>query len=68
MKKIITAVTAIVLALSLAIPVSAAPGGWYCKRNKEHKQPTLDPQMAVIEKYDAYNKRTKGTYTCPYRI
>lgn len=54
MKKIITAVTAIVLALSLAIPVSAAPGGWYCKRNKEHKQPTLDPQMAVIEKYDAY--------------
>jgi peptidoglycan-N-acetylmuramic acid deacetylase len=54
MKKIITAVTAIVLALSLAIPVSAAPGGWYCKRNKEHKQPTLDPKMTVIEKYDAY--------------
>ena len=27
---------------------------WYCKRNKEHKQPTLDPNMAFIELYQGY--------------
>ena len=27
---------------------------WYCARNKEHKQPTLDANMRFIEKYDGY--------------
>ena len=54
MKKWIFTVTALVLTAALAFSASAASLGWYCKRNKEHKQPTLDPKMAVIEKYDAY--------------
>lgn len=27
---------------------------WYCKRNKEHKQITVDENMKFIEKYDGY--------------
>ncbi|MBE6597037.1 MAG: delta-lactam-biosynthetic de-N-acetylase [Ruminococcaceae bacterium] len=27
---------------------------WYCKRNKEHKQPTLDSDMSFIEDYGGY--------------
>ena len=54
MKKWIVSITALALVCALAFPVSAASLGWYCKRNKEHKQPTLDPKMTVIEKYDAY--------------
>ena len=27
---------------------------WYCKRNKEHLQPEIDPQMKFIEDFDCY--------------
>ena len=54
MKKWIFTVTALALTVALAFPSAAASLGWYCKRNKEHKQPTLDPKMTVIEQYDAY--------------
>ena len=54
MKKIMITLTALALAAAFAFSVSAAPAGWYCKRNKEHKQPTLDGEMSYIEKYDAY--------------
>lgn len=27
---------------------------WYVKRNQEHKQPELDPEQRVIEKYNAF--------------
>ena len=27
---------------------------WYCVRNKEHRQPTADPNMAFVEEYDGY--------------
>lgn len=54
MKKIILSVTALTLACLFTTVVYAAPMGWYCKRNKEHKQPTLDSRLSVIEKYDAY--------------
>lgn len=52
---------ALILILSLlcstvlgGLPTSAAAGGWYVKRNKDHRQPLLDPAYAYIEKYDAY--------------
>ena len=54
MKKVMITLTALALAATFAFSVSAAPAGWYCKRNKEHKQPTLDWEMSYIEKYDAY--------------
>ena len=28
--------------------------GWYCTRNKEHRQPIADPALRVVEKYDGY--------------
>ncbi len=37
-----------------AFPVSAAGGGWYAKRNREHRQPPIEPAYSYIEKYDAY--------------
>ncbi|MBQ9121820.1 MAG: polysaccharide deacetylase family protein [Clostridia bacterium] len=54
MKKITVTITALALAATFVFSASAAPAGWYCKRNKEHKQPTLDSSMSVIENYDAY--------------
>ena len=30
------------------------PIGWYCVRNKEHRQPSLDSNLQFIEKYNAY--------------
>ena len=33
---------------------AAAAAGWYVCRNKEHRQPELDPAFSYIEKYDAY--------------
>jgi peptidoglycan-N-acetylmuramic acid deacetylase len=45
--------------LTLTLPLSGAdPTGtshsWYCVRNKEHKQPTLDASQKIIEEYDGY--------------
>lgn len=43
---------------TLASPHVVAAGnigaGWYVKRNKEGKQPVLDPAYSYIEKYDAF--------------
>lgn len=35
------------------LPISATSGciDWYCVRNKDHRQPTLSSDLAVIEKY-----------------
>lgn len=42
--------------LSGAVSVSANEGSsiinWYCIRNKNHKQPVLDYNLSVVEKYD----------------
>ena len=27
---------------------------WYCVRNKEHKQPTADKELSIVEQYDCY--------------
>ncbi len=32
-----------------AFPVACADCGWYAKRNREHKQPPIDPAYAYIE-------------------
>lgn len=37
-----------------AFPVSAVGDGWYAKRNREHRQPAIEPAYSYIEQYDAY--------------
>ena len=27
---------------------------WYCKRNSEHRQPQIDPEMRFIEEHNGY--------------
>lgn len=46
----------LVLAVVFSFSVSAteAPIHWYCVRNKEHKQPKIDGNMAFIEEYQGY--------------
>ena len=42
--------------ITLTQPVFSVEGSysWYCKRNKDHKQITVDENMKFIEKYDGY--------------
>ena len=51
MKKFISLITVFfILAVSI-LQVSASGSvamNWYCARNKEHKQPTLDANMSFI--------------------
>ncbi len=46
----------ILFALLFAVVAHAKEGSisWYCKRNKEHKQPLADPELRVVERYDGY--------------
>lgn len=43
----------VILFFSFCFAESAMAEGysWYCKRNREHKQPICDPNMSFIEKY-----------------
>lgn len=57
MKKIILPLLSFVFVISLLLTnISAAENSysWYCKRNKEHKQPTVDSNMSFIDGYDVY--------------
>ena len=52
-------ITSLFLGLFILFSVTASANSnqiysWYCKRNKEHKQPRLDANMRFIENYDAY--------------
>lgn len=53
---IYTIFACLVIVSVLRLPTLAAGEAynWYCKRNKEHKQPIVDGNMAFIEKYDGY--------------
>ena len=45
------------LLIFTSLPVSAAECdsiGWYCVRNKDHRQPRLDPRLQFIEKHHGY--------------
>ena len=59
MKRIIkrTAITLLAILLCFSwctVSVLAQSQSWYTKRNKEHKQPTLDVSQEIIEKYGGY--------------
>lgn len=53
-KAAVTCIAFILLAFCLVNPIFAESSGWYVVRNKEHKQPTLDANQRIIEKYGGY--------------
>lgn len=54
MKKIFTAILALILMVLLCLSASAESMSWYCKREREHKQPRADANMSFIENYGGY--------------
>ena len=48
------ALTLAVFALSQSVFSADEAYSWYCKRNKEHKQPGIDENVKFIEKNDGY--------------
>ena len=54
-KKTVITLFCVLLIFSMAtVSAFAEAGSWYTKRNREHKQPTLDPSQEIIEKYGGY--------------
>ena len=79
MKKSYKAMLSLCLALlalgaGLLLPVARAEAqagaacSWYVKRNAEHKQPSLDPAQAEIEKYSAYYVDRAHHDACEERV
>ena len=54
-KKVLFAFMTMLLLASMSLNAFAADSkSWYCKRNSEHKQPTLDADMRFIEECGGY--------------
>ena len=47
----IIAVCLVIVALVPLIQVNAKEFYWYCKRNADHKQPSVDPELSFLEEY-----------------
>lgn len=61
MKKIIKSGLIFLFALALSLSVISVHAqepsriiNWYCIRNKNHKQPVLDYNLSIVEKYDGF--------------
>ena len=56
MKKIISACILLCILSIYPLNISAASQefNWYCKRTKDHSQPSIDHNMTFIEKYNGY--------------
>lgn len=53
--KIYKSITLIIAAAAVFCSVVSATGqsyNWYCKRQKDHARPSVEPNMSFIEKYD----------------
>lgn len=68
MKKIFTLFLAIFLSASFCVFASAESMSWYCKREKEHRQPRLDANMTFIEKYGGYYLDRKHGDGCKEKV
>ena len=72
MKKTIMKAICILLLINIFIPVlnvsAAEEFHWYCKRNKEHKQPTLDTNMRFIEDVGGYYVDQKHGDDCEDKV
>lgn len=63
MKKVLKSIFVILGVMIMSGSTFASDSiGWYCKRNKEHKQPILDGNLNVAENYDVFwcDKRHKN--------
>ena len=68
-KKVLFVVVTILLLASMAFNAFAADGkSWYCKRNSEHKQPTLDADMRFIEECGGYYVDHKHGDECTDKV
>ena len=68
-KKILFAAVTILLFISMSLTAFAADSkSWYCKRNSEHKQPTLDADMRFIEQYGGYYVDYKHGDNCTDKV
>ena len=55
MGKAVRFIGSVLLIFTFVLPVSASECiGWYCKRNREHKQPVLDGKLSMAENYEVY--------------
>lgn len=53
-KKVLFLLCCTALPLLLTLSAFAEGYGWYCKRNHEHKQPSIDPNYSFVEQYGGY--------------
>jgi len=58
----------LLLSLLSVTAYAIAPTGWYVPRNKEHKQPLLDPQFAYTKNYDCYYVDKKHGDDCKEKV
>lgn len=69
MRKMMMATTAVLLGISaLTIAVSGAGNGWYCVRNREHKQPQLGTDLTFVEEFDGYYLDHKHGDDCTDKV
>ena len=57
LKRIFSFSSFVFILFSLLLSVSAVPDkpiGWYCTRNKDHKQPLAAPELRFVEEYGGY--------------
>lgn len=52
-------IIALIIGIFLLIPLGVSAEAqnvyhWYCKRNKEHRQPQAAPELSFVEEYQAY--------------
>ena len=56
------------LSLLSVTAYAATPISWYVSRDKDHKQPRLDPQLAYVENYDCYYVDKKHGDSCDEKV
>ena len=54
MKKIFAVLIVLILIFAFSFGASAEGMSWYCKREKDHKQPRADANMSYIENFGGY--------------
>ena len=68
-KKFLFAIVTILLLASMSLNAFATDSkSWYCKRNSEHKQPTLDADMRFIEECGGYYVDHKHGDECTDKV
>ena len=51
----VSAILVVTIAMIISVNASQSSQGWYCIRNKNHKQPILDSNLSIIENYGGFN-------------